>query len=167
MLSLDQHGHFGGFPAATNAPALSCRHAPSIRIVGACAWLLLLPSFGRSADAQLASAAAIKAAFVLSFMKFVEWPGTALAAPDAPLVLCVSGARSDPGDTANMADTALTMGDGPGIAAAGAMIGLYFEDGRIQFEINAGSVQASAIKLISQLMKLARITDRKRSGDSK
>lgn len=144
-------------------------------------------------------------------MRFAEWPGTAFAAPEAPLVLCVSGARSDPGDTlqslngrsiqgrplsirgdvhpgelqtcnaaylgdviapapgdtANTAGTALTVGDPLGFVAADAMIGLNSEDGKIHFKFNAGSAQDSALEISSQLMKLARIADRKRSGDSK
>lgn len=37
------------------------------------------------------SAAAVKAAFVFNFAKFVEWPATAFATPQSPLELCVSG----------------------------------------------------------------------------
>lgn len=37
------------------------------------------------------SAAAIKAAFVYNFAKFVEWPAGAFATPQSPLDLCVTG----------------------------------------------------------------------------
>lgn len=212
MSILAQQWRIGEFSDATSRLTLTCRHASPLRIAGACAWLLLL-SFSRSADAQPASASApaIKAAFVFNFMKFVEWPSAAFAAPDAPLVLCVSGASNDlgdalqsldgrsvqgrplairrdvraadlracnaaylgdlaapaQGDSANPASAVLTVGDFPGFAAAGGMIGLYSEDGKIRFEINAGSVQRSALKISSQLMKLARIADSKRQGDPK
>ena len=33
----------------------------------------------------------VKAAFLLNFAKFVEWPPEAFAAPDAPTVICVIG----------------------------------------------------------------------------
>ena len=36
----------------------------------------------------------VKAAFLLNFTKFVEWPSTAFAAPDSPIAICVWG--SDP-----------------------------------------------------------------------
>lgn len=41
------------------------------------------------------NAAAIKAAFVFNFAKFVEWPSTAFATPQSTLELCVSGAALD------------------------------------------------------------------------
>jgi len=33
----------------------------------------------------------VKAAFLLNFTKFVEWPATAFPAPDAPITICVIG----------------------------------------------------------------------------
>jgi hypothetical protein len=33
----------------------------------------------------------VKAAFLLNFAKFVEWPANALAAPDAPISICILG----------------------------------------------------------------------------
>jgi YfiR/HmsC-like len=33
----------------------------------------------------------VKAAFLLNFTKFVEWPATAFAAPNAPITICVIG----------------------------------------------------------------------------
>lgn len=37
---------------------------------------------------------AVKATFLYRFGSFAEWPATAFAAPDAPIVLCISGASS-------------------------------------------------------------------------
>jgi YfiR/HmsC-like len=34
----------------------------------------------------------VKAAFLLNFTKFIEWPPTAFSTPDAPLTLCILGA---------------------------------------------------------------------------
>jgi hypothetical protein len=45
------------------------------------------------AHAQVASEATVKAAFLYKFAGYVEWPPTAFAAPDAPLVIAVSGAE--------------------------------------------------------------------------
>ena len=33
----------------------------------------------------------VKAAFLLNFTKFIEWPASAFVAPDAPIVICVLG----------------------------------------------------------------------------
>ena len=33
----------------------------------------------------------VKAAFLLNFTKFVEWPATAFPAPDSPLTICIAG----------------------------------------------------------------------------
>jgi hypothetical protein len=48
--------------------------------------LLCLP-----ASAQQPLEYQVKAAFLLNFTKFVEWPPSAFNAPDAPLVLCILG----------------------------------------------------------------------------
>ena len=42
-----------------------------------------------AADASLEYA--VKAAFLLNFTKFVEWPQTTFADPHAPIEICVSG----------------------------------------------------------------------------
>jgi hypothetical protein len=44
-----------------------------------------------SAHAQQASEATVKAAFLYKFVGYAEWPATAFAAPDAPVVIAVSG----------------------------------------------------------------------------
>lgn len=54
-----------------------------------CLAALLLPGSLAHGDN---SAAAIKAAFVYNFAKFVEWPAGAFADEHAPLELCLSGA---------------------------------------------------------------------------
>ncbi len=58
-------------------------------------WAILLLGWAMSATvpagAQPASAEAVKAAFVLNFTKFVEWPDSAFESRGSPLVLCVAG----------------------------------------------------------------------------
>jgi hypothetical protein len=181
--------------------------APGIAVVRALAILLMLwPA--PAIHAQPVSASAITAAFVLNFLKFVDWPGTAFSAPNAPLVLCVSGAGEELGAallglggrtvqgrelvvrSSMRAGTStcchavylsgqgpaqreaipndlslLTIGDAPGFAGAGGMVGLYTEDGKMRFEINARSVQRSSLTISSQLMSLARIVNELPRGE--
>jgi hypothetical protein len=65
------------------------------------------------AGAERATEAAVKAAFVYNFTKFIEWPAVAFAGAQAPIVLCVSS------DTENMV-TALSALEGK--AAQGRLI---------------------------------------------
>jgi hypothetical protein len=46
-----------------------------------------------SADAQQATEAGIKAAFLYKFAGYIEWPANAFTAPDAPFVIAVTGAE--------------------------------------------------------------------------
>jgi len=46
-------------------------------------------AFDAAADAALEYR--VKAAFLYNFAKFVTWPGTAFASPEAPVVFCVVG----------------------------------------------------------------------------
>ncbi|MBC7768975.1 MAG: YfiR family protein [Phycisphaerales bacterium] len=70
------------------------RSGPILRGVRAVLALLALamPLAARDAAAQQADLeAAVKATFLYRFGSFVDWPPSAFAAPDAPLVVCVSG----------------------------------------------------------------------------
>lgn len=49
--------------------------------------LLLAPLLG----ADDAPEYGVKAAFLLNFMRFVEWPSTAFSSSDAPLTICILG----------------------------------------------------------------------------
>ena len=59
--------------------------------------ILLLPVFLFPAPQQTASGAAsfseyqLKAAFLLNFTKFVEWPAAAFESPTAPVTICILG----------------------------------------------------------------------------
>ncbi len=50
---------------------------------------LLCPCSSRAADQSLEYR--VKAAFLLNFTKFIEWPPTAFAQPDSPIAICVMG----------------------------------------------------------------------------
>ncbi|HEX4869636.1 MAG TPA: YfiR family protein [Moraxellaceae bacterium] len=61
----------------------------AIGTLGLAAALASAPAFADS------TAAAIKAAFVYNFAKFVEWPAGAFGDPRSPLELCVAGPALD------------------------------------------------------------------------
>ena len=50
----------------------------------------------------------------------------------------------------------LTVGDNEGFADAGGVIGLFYADNRIQFEVNLAAAQRAGLKIASQVLKLAR-----------
>ena len=49
----------------------------------------------------------------------------------------------------------LTVGDVPGFAKAGGMIGMRMEDNRVRFDVNLGATQRAGLTLNSQMLKLA------------
>jgi hypothetical protein len=51
----------------------------------------------------------------------------------------------------------LTVGDMPGFAERGGMIGLVMANRRVQFEVNADAAERAGLMLGSQLMRLARV----------
>lgn len=151
--------------------------------------------------AQAVSEPALKAAFLLNFAKFTEWPADVRAAT-APLVLCSADQSVTPalertvaGQTIEQHPIAanqvsldgplhdcallymgkvdrtkitqlaatlngagvLTVGDEQAFAAAGGMIGLFVEDGRMRFAINIGAAERGRVRLSSKLLTLARI----------
>ena len=52
----------------------------------------------------------------------------------------------------------LTVSDIRGFAAAGGVIELFAEDGKMRFEINPRAAQRAGLRISSQLLKLARVT---------
>jgi len=50
----------------------------------------------------------------------------------------------------------LTVGDNEGFADVGGVIGLFYADNRIQFEVNLAAAQRAGLKIASQVLKLAR-----------
>ena len=52
----------------------------------------------------------------------------------------------------------LTVSDIKGFAAAGGVIELFAEDGKMRFEINTRAAQRAGLRISSQLLKLARVT---------
>ncbi len=73
-----------------------CARRPSLCLLLAAAavWLCVLP---KALGQQPLSDVQMKAAFVLNFIRYTEWPERSFAAPDAPVVACVLG---DPSATA-------------------------------------------------------------------
>jgi hypothetical protein len=53
----------------------------------------------------------------------------------------------------------LTVSDMPGFAQQGGIIELYIEDSRVQFAINLNAARRVALKLSSQLLRLAKIVE--------
>jgi hypothetical protein len=53
----------------------------------------------------------------------------------------------------------LTVGDLPGFAAAGGVIGLLVEDKRVRLEINVAASQRAGLTISSRLLKLARLVE--------
>lgn len=165
------------------------------------ALLSVLAVAATDAAPQGVSEPALKAAFLLNFAKFTDWPAGARTAT-APLVLCsadheVSPAleqlaagqvvdqrplraahvsldgpvrecallyvgRVDDGTAVALARAlggagVLTVGDEQAFAAAGGMIGLFVEDGRMRFAINVNAVERGRMRLSAKLLTLARI----------
>jgi transcription-repair coupling factor (superfamily II helicase) len=51
----------------------------------------------------------------------------------------------------------LTVGEAEEFAAAGGMIGLFVDQGRMKFAVNLGAVERTRLRLSSQLLTLAKI----------
>jgi YfiR/HmsC-like len=60
----------------------------------------------------------------------------------------------------------LTVGDGEQFARRGGVIGLFVEDGRMRFAINADAAQRAGLRLSSRLLNLAKIVKEGRHGQS-
>ena len=60
----------------------------ALPVVLACASALMLPFRG---VAQTDLEYQVKAAFLLNFAKFVEWPSPVFADPDSPIAICILG----------------------------------------------------------------------------
>jgi YfiR/HmsC-like len=151
--------------------------------------------------AEPPSEAAVKAAFVYNFTKFIEWPAPVPA--DAPLTICIAGTRSElaaslialdgksaQGRTVEVKNNVqsadieschvlflgqhaqalasyarrqvglLTVSDMPNFVQTGGIIGLFTEGDRIRFAISPRNAEAAGLKVSSQLVKLAKVTER-------
>lgn len=65
------------------------RRPAGVRVLLAVALGLLMPSSSPALDESLEYQ--VKAAFVLNFTKFVDWPANAFSAPDSPISICILG----------------------------------------------------------------------------
>ena len=59
--------------------------APAVLMLLAALLLAIAPARAQVSDTQ------VKAAFLLNFAKYAEWPAASFTAPDAPLKLCIVG----------------------------------------------------------------------------
>lgn len=59
----------------------------------------------------------------------------------------------------------LTVGDSEGYAAQGVMVNFYLEQNKVRFEINLAAASRAGLKISSQLLKLARITQPSRGEE--
>jgi hypothetical protein len=142
----------------------------------------------------------IKAAFVVNFLKFVDWPAeqadaplavvvigpdpilaalhnaiegqtvagrsivvSATAGPDVPpeanAVFIARAARAAvPGIVRAVEGRGvLTIGDTEGFGQAGVVLNLYVSDDRVRFEANTAAAARAAVRVSSQLLRIARI----------
>jgi hypothetical protein len=53
----------------------------------------------------------------------------------------------------------LTIGESPGFAAAGGMIGLVLSDGKLRFEINLAAAERARLRISSSLLRLGTIVE--------
>jgi hypothetical protein len=169
-------------------------------------------AFGEAIDVE--KAATIKAAYLLNFVRYTQWPDDAFEAPDSPIVLTAVGdceisrvlaevvRRSEPINGRRVAlqhapypendadrqefwrsldqshlvfvcsvgpepvdsivercgaSKKLTVGDTPGFAADGGMLGFVFREGRIVFQANPKAIQKSQVTVSAKVLKLAQI----------
>ncbi|MCP3914607.1 MAG: YfiR family protein [bacterium] len=54
------------------------------------------------------------------------------------------------------------IGDQPGLAARGALASFYLKKGKVRFEMNRWAIDASGLKISSQVLKLARFVQERR-----
>jgi hypothetical protein len=145
----------------------------------------------------------VKAAFLYSFAKFVEWPIVAFKGPSEPIAICVLGQNpfgnalesmvkgkvvngraftvtrlSDPKQTGACqivfvcsseqrrvrsildlleTNSAVTVGEVEGFAAAGGVANFKLDSGRVRIEINAEAASRKNLRISSRLLSLAQI----------
>ncbi len=176
---------------------------------------LVLAAFGARAQDPRREADQIKAAYVLNFLRFTDWPQEHRpVAADEAYMLKVVGTRSFVTALRAIAREAvelgqrpvrierigreallegtldaelasahavfvqfdgsarteqvlqrlkdypvLTIGDAPGFAQAGGMLGLVPQGSRIVFDANPSAIQASGLQVSAKVLKLARVVE--------
>ena len=58
----------------------------------------------------------------------------------------------------------LTVGEADRFAGRGGMIAFFFEDGRVQLEVNVAATQAARLRVSSQLLSVARLVNQVETG---
>lgn len=182
---------------------------------------VLVPALCGAGEALAAAAAGapveeVKAAFVVNFLRYTEWPATSFESAESPFVVTVIGSdgvadaleaiaeraetigerpltvqsRRLPGrggwrwqrliaelrgshlvylgaeiERENLAEllaalaeeAVLTVGDRPGFAASGGMIGLRRSGTRIVFDANTDAIKRTRLLVSARVLRLARI----------
>ncbi|HVY07786.1 MAG TPA: YfiR family protein [Burkholderiales bacterium] len=77
---------------------------------------------------------------------------------DGCQVLVVGAGARPVAEAARGRSGLLTVSDIRGFAAAGGVIELFEEDGKMRFEINPRAAQRAGLRISSQLLKLAKVT---------
>lgn len=181
-------------------------------ILGSLLIALAIAGVTRAQTVDTEKVAKVKAAYVLNFAKFTEWPAEAFETQDSPIVIALVGSRGveqylprlaegvligerrlviiglpaprnddETGRVIERLRTAhlvyvgrdvprahrlrealggrdiLTVGDAPGFAGDGGMLGLVLEDDRVIFEANPDAIRRSRINVSSKVLRLARI----------
>lgn len=99
---------FGPYPASAHRPLSAASVGRSCLAV----LVLLSPRFqpGASAQANQATEYQVKAAFLFSFAKFIDWPEKSFADPQSPFTICVIG-RDPFGTVLDLDSSGKTIGD--------------------------------------------------------
>jgi hypothetical protein len=179
------------------------RLAPASLVLALC--LGPVRAVGGSNDGQSLEYA-VKAALLLNFAKFTDWPSASPQARRPYVTICVlgrdpfgpvleqtltgrsvggrplvvkrydtsegcascnvvfvtSGAGRLQQDLRALADEpALTVGETPGFASRGGVIGLFVEGGFVRFEVNLAAASRARLVLSSKLLGLARAVARR------
>jgi hypothetical protein len=133
--------------------------------------LALLAARDAPADVDADRVARIKAAYVLNFIRYTEWPGDAFSAAEAPIVVCVLGAervedaldetvRDRRVEARAIAVRRVDAGRTPGADALGAALQpchvLYVGEGeRRRFEPIAAAVAGAPMLIVGDTGALA------------
>jgi hypothetical protein len=108
----------------------------------------------------------VKAAFLLNFVRFIDWPVAIKNAVDSNSltscdILFISSSEKDrlPSIMTAIKDLPiLTVGEVEGFTQAGGIINFVFVNNKIRFEINPDVANQVGIHISAQLLQLARIT---------
>ena len=122
----------------------------------------------------------VKAAFILNFVTFTEWPETAFESPSSPLHICVvvthrigsseeltrchvlfvprsAGSAGSALERENPAAPLLTVGESVGHGRDSAIINFAIDQGRVRFDVNRTAAERRGLRLSPKLLRIARL----------